>query len=283
MTDFRFRRTWGPTPRYPRVRAWDGPRAFTVITGPCSIESQEQAVECAAAVARVRDLLPLGTQVYMRGGVYRAGTYPPEKFGMQHGLLRAWREAATAHGLKIVVEVLDVRELDAVHQVADAIQVGARQSQGYALLREVSKTSKPVFLKNGAGMRLDEILGACEYLVQGPCQPRIIIRGSASFHDHVRWDMSVSLVPAIKAITRVPVLVDPSHGTGRRDLVRPMGLAGVAAGADGILVEMHPRPEQSISDADQAVGVPDGMKLCVDAATLHYYAKCLEAPIQESA
>ena len=267
--DFRFRRTWGPTPRYPRVRAWDRPRpGFTVIAGPCSIESPEQARECAIALAKLKAQLPSGTDFYMRGGVFRAGTYPPEQFGLNYGLLRFWKDIAIENGLKIIVEVLDVRELSLIEPLADALQVGARQAQGYALLTEVSRINKPVFLKNGPGMKLDEILGALEYLAQGICQPRLIIRGSSSFHDHVRWDLSISMVAAAKAITKIPVLADPSHGTGRRDLVWPVANAVVSAGADGLLVEMHPRPEQSISDADQAVSQEVGRLIIEDAIYL---------------
>ena len=184
---------------------------------------------------------------------------------MNWGLLQAWRQAAKASGLRTVVEILDVRQLEAIDQYADAFQVGARQGQGYALLQEVAKSPKPVFLKNGPGMRIDEILGAAESLARGRCRPRIIIRGSASFNDHVRWDKSVSLIPAIKDITGMPVLADPSHGTGRRDLVRPMALASVAAGADGRLIEAHPQPELSLSDAAQAVGLPAAASLVQDA------------------
>lgn len=273
--DFRFRRTWGPAPRYPRVRAWDGEcPSFTVIAGPCSIESPDQVRECAVAAAGIRDKLPARTDFYMRGGVFRAGTYPPEKFGLQYGLLRFWKDIAIEYGLKIVVEVLDIRELSLIEPLADALQVGARQSQGYTLLTEVARVNKPVFLKNGPGMKLDEILGALEYLAQGICQPRLIIRGSSSFHDHVRWDLSISLIPAVKAITKIPVLVDPSHGTGRRDLVWPMAVAGVSAGADGLLVEMHPTPEKSLSDADQAVSQEVGRLIVEDAVELAEWFKC---------
>lgn len=256
---FAKQRRFGPTPAYPEVEAWVEPdRKFYAIAGPCSIEGLEQAQECARAAAEAG-------ATHFRGGVFSAGTYPRDRFGLRHEHLKAMRVAARMNDLKTVIEVIDIRDLDTIAMYADAFQVGARQAQGYALLQELAKSGKEVFLKNGSGMKLDEILGACEYLARGNCRPRIVIRGSSSFHDHVRWDLSVSLIPAIKAITQVPVLVDPSHGTGRRDLVRPMALAGIAAGADGVLVEMHPKPDKSVSDAEQAVSLEDGKAILMTA------------------
>jgi 3-deoxy-7-phosphoheptulonate synthase len=191
----------------------------------------------------------------MRGGVYRAGTYPPAtgEFGLFLGALKDFSYHAHKNGLKIVVEVLDYRLIDTITQFADVLQVGARHMQDYALLKEVSKFNGIVTIKRGVGQTIDELLGACEYLMGGSCSPMIIERGSSTFMNHVRWDLSISAIPAIKALTGIPVIVDASHGTGRRDLVEPMTLAGVAAGADGYLVETHPNPTASLSDADQAV------------------------------
>lgn len=150
------------------------------------------------------------------------------------------------------MECLDVRQVDFVARWADAIQVGARHMQDYALLKEVSAIDIPVFLKRNPGSTLDEFLGACEYLAKGKCWPVLIERGGSTHMNHVRWDLSISLIAAVKMMTGIPIIVDASHGTGRRDLVRPMTLAGIAAGADGFLVEVHPDPEKSLSDADQA-------------------------------
>ncbi len=264
-------RVFGPTPNYPRVREYREPDSFTIIAGPCSIETYEQTTKCAEAVLDIYSAT--AAEVYMRGGVFRAGTYPPESFGLNYANLKMWKGVCRTNGIKNIVEVIDIRDIEKIDQFADAFQVGARQSQGYALLNEIAKTDKPVFIKNGAGMKLDEILGAVEYLARGRCKPRIIIRGSSSFHNHVRWDMSVSLIPAIKTLTGVPVIADPSHGTGRRDLVRPMGMAGVAAGADGILVEMHPDPDRSVSDSEQAITLEDGKALCLDASKVAGWTK----------
>lgn len=247
MSEFNHKRRWGPEPRYPNVLKHPGmklDRLFT-IAGPCSIEDEEQV----ASIARV---LSVHAVDYMRGGVFRAGTYPPASFGLKKGLLRMFASEARRHGLKTIIEVIDIRDLDYIDQYADAFQVGARQGQGYALLTELSKSRKVVTLKRGAGMKLDEFLGAAEYLARGRCQPILIERGGVSIHDHVRWDLSLSLIAAAKRLTKIPILVDASHGTGRRDLVRPMTLAGLAAGADGFLAEVHPCPEKSISDSDQA-------------------------------
>lgn len=268
--DFAHARRFGPKANYPKVLAYKAAggslatNGFTVIAGPCSIESFEQVEACAVAVADIDRATDC--QVLMRGGVFKAGTYPPEGFGLDMARLKMWSGVCRAQGLGNVVEVLDVRDIERVDDYATAFQVGARQGQGYALLNELSKTHKQVFLKNGAGMKLDEILGAAEYLARGRCEPRIIIRGSASFHDHVRWDMSVSLIPAIKKLTGIPVIGDPSHGTGRRDLVADMGMACIGAGADGILVEMHPNPDKSVSDSEQALSLEEGQALCLRAA-----------------
>lgn len=262
------KRTFGPEPHYPEVLEYRTLPHLTIIAGPCSIESYEQIQKSAEAVADICRAVP-HAEVYMRGGVFRAGTYPPPSFGMGWALLKTWKGIARENGLAINVEVLDLRDFERIAEYADAIQVGARQSQGYALLKEVRRFKGPVFLKNGTGMKIDEILGACEYLMDGNCRPHLIIRGSSTFHNHVRWDLSVSLIPAIKALTKVPVIVDPSHGTGRRDLVTPVGRAGMAAGADGILVEMHPKPDESVSDAEQALSLEAGVNLCKDAARIY--------------
>ena len=248
MTDFSMQRQWGPKPNYPNVRAcdWYSPH-FYVIAGPCSIEDPEQVIKIAAELKKHRI-------TFMRGGVYRAGTYPPKDgFQFKKELFLCFVEIAKAHGLKTIVEVLDVRDIDFIAQYVDAVQIGARHMQDYALLAEASRLGGMVVtLKRGLGSTLDEFLGAAEYLARGNCIPILIERGGSSILDHVRWDLSISMIPAIKKITSLPVLVDASHGTGRRDLVRAMTLAGVAAGADGFLCETHFCPEKSISDADQA-------------------------------
>ena len=254
--DFNARRSWGPTPNYPLAKERSAviPAWFFDIAGPCSIESAEQTNQIASEIKKH------GIK-WMRGGVYRAGTYPGRSFGLQLGLLKEWSAVAKGHGLRIVVEVLDVRELSVIDQYADAFQVGARHMQDYALLKELSRTTKPVTIKRSPGSTLDEFLGAVEYLCCGLCYPIMIERGGSTHHTHVRWDLSISLIAAIKKITGIPILVDASHGTGRRDLVLPMTLAGIAAGAAGFLVETNPDPDHSLSDADQAYPLSEFGKL----------------------
>lgn len=262
--EFNQQRLWGPSPKYPEVLKHKSPgdEALTIFAGPCSIESEAQVEAIAKSLAG-------GKITAMRGGVFRAGTYPGAKFGLQKNLLRMWSRIAKRHGLKIIVEVIDIRDLEYIDQYADAFQVGARQAQGYALLTEIAKTKKVVTLKRGSGMKLDEFLGAAEYLARGRCQPILIERGGASIHNHVRWDLSISLIAAVKRMTGMLIIVDASHGTGRRDLVEPMTLAGIAAGADGFLVEVHPNPEESMSDADQAYPLELYNRLLMQAARVH--------------
>ena len=267
MRQFDHRRTWGPTPAYPHVLAVKSrpESGLIVLAGPCSVESDEQ-------VAKVVPVLKDCRVTYARGGVYRAGTYPKptdltargnqtrkriQPFGLQTGLLRHWADAVRKAGLRTIVEVLDIRQTETIDRYADAFQVGARHMQDYALLKKLSRSRKVVALKRAPGATLDEFLGAAEYLAQGACSPILIERGSATHMNHVRWDLSVSLIAAAKRMTGLPVLVDASHGTGRSDLVVPMTLAGVAAGADGFLVEVHPDPGNSLSDADQALRLSD--------------------------
>lgn len=246
--DFNKQRVWGPTPKYERVIAYNPyDKPFYVIAGPCSVEGENQIHEIARTVKEC------GAN-FLRGGVYRAGTYPGETFGLKDDLLKAFHDAAKINGIKNIVEVLDIRLIDRLLPYADCFQVGCRQMQHYALLRELGKIKKTVFLKRHPGSTLDEFLGAAEHLlVGGQCTPVLIERGTSSLHTHCRWDLSVSVIAAIKNITQMPIIVDASHGSGRADLVEPLTLAGVAAGADGFLNETHFSPYTSMSDKDQAI------------------------------
>jgi len=233
------------------------------IGGSCSVESVEQ-------MNHVFD--EIGDHItHMRGGVFRQGTYPgsqgswvgeqwpsdaTESPGWRMDLLKAYHEKSQDIGKANVVEVLDLRDLEVVYDYAEVFQVGMRQAQHYALLEELGRQSKPVFLKRGTWMKLDELLGAVEYLFKGGnMDVAIIERGSVSFMDHCRWDLSISLIAKLKQLTSIPVIVDASHGTGDRSIVKPMTLAGIAAGADGFLVETHFDPDGSLSDAEQAVSL----------------------------
>lgn len=250
MNQFAKRRQWGPSPSYPNVEAYEAKSNFVVISGPCSVESPEQ-------IHQIAPKLKASGATHLRGGVFRAGTYPGKTFGYRdESLLNAYHVAAKLNGLENIIEVLDYSEsaIDFVARYCTAFQVGARQMQNYTLLRLLGAYDKPVFLKRHPGATLDEWLGAAEHLLTGGVKEVFLIeRGSSTHANHVRWDLSLSMIPAVRAISKIPVIVDASHGTGRRDLVSPMTLAGVAAGAAGILVEVHESPEHSLSDPDQAI------------------------------
>ena len=261
VNEFAKRRTWGPMPRYPKVELYEPSAAqkkFTVIAGPCSVESQDQ-IHALALRVKVHGA------THLRGGVFRAGTYPGKDFGYkEESLMNSFYVAAKVNDLENIIEILDYSEevLKTISKYCSAFQVGARAMQNYTLLRTLGQFEKPVFLKRNPGATLDEFLGAAEHLLVGGVKELYLIgRGSSSFLNHVRWDLSISMIPAIKAISKIPVIVDASHGTGRRDLVSPMTCAGVAAGAAGVLVEVHETPEKSLSDPDQAITPEDFQNL----------------------
>lgn len=247
--DFSRQRVWGPTPLYEKVLRYSPPKKqFYVLSGPCSVEDELQ-------IHRIAKLVASNGATHLRGGVYRAGTYPSSRYGLvDKSLLKSFKDAAHSNGLKTVIEVVDILTFNDVYDYADCFQVGCRQMQNYGLLRLLGTTFKTVFLKRHPGSTLDEFLGAAEHLlVNNGCMPVLIERGSSSHMNHTRWDLSISTIAAIKNMTLMPVLCDPSHGTGRRDLVEPMAYAGVAAGADGLLIEVHTEPDKSLSDKEQAI------------------------------
>lgn len=255
--EFEFKRVWGPVPKYPNVMAYKPKNTdFVTIAGPCSVENPEQILAMAEFVARYG-------ATHLRGGVFRAGTYPGKTFGyVDENLIAHFWGAAKRFKLKNIIEVLDYSEdnLSLVNKYADCFQVGCRQMQNYTLLRKLGAYKKPVFLKRHPGSTLDEWLGAAEHLLVGGCDEIYLIeRGSSTFENQTRWTLSVSMIAAAKTITKIPIIVDGSHGSGRRDLVDPLTLAGVAAGADGVLIEVHEHPEKSISDAEQAIN-PEAFK-----------------------
>jgi 3-deoxy-7-phosphoheptulonate synthase len=263
------RRSWGPEPRYPLVEDYVPPQhGLYIIAGPCSVESEEQIQKVAKVVAAFG-------ATHLRGGVFRAGTYPGKNFGLiDESLIRAFAKAGRDNGLKTILEVLDYRPqaMDMISEYADCFQVGCRQMQNYALLRKLGTSGKTVFLKRHPGATIDEFLGSAEHLLAGGnCNPVLIERGSATNATHVRWDLSISMIPAIQELTDMPIICDASHGTGRRDLVEPMALAGIAAGANGLLIETHPYPEKSLSDADQAISLDSFMALMHKVGKLQKY------------
>ena len=208
----------------------------------------------------------------LRGGAYKPRTSPYSFQGLGEAGLRLLAEAKEETGLPICTEVMDVRDLDAVAEVADVIQLGARNMQNYTLLTEVGRTGIPVLLKRGLSATLEELLMAAEYILkEGNEQVLLCERGIRTFETSYRFTLDLMAVPVLKEMTHLPVVVDPSHAAGRRDLVLPLSLAAAAAGADGIIVEIHPQPQAAICDGPQALVADefaDYLRLVEQAAAL---------------
>src|SRR6516162_8539594 len=227
----------------------DGPKvggeSFAMIAGPCTIESREVTLQTARVV---RDA---GATLF-RGGAYKPRTSPYAFQGLGQEGLRLLAEAKAETGMPIVTELMDVRDLDAVLEVADVVQIGARNMQNYPLLAEIGRTGRPVLLKRGFSSTLEELLMAAEYILkEGNEAVMLCERGIRTFETAYRFTLDLMAVPVLKELTHLPVIVDPSHAAGRRDLVMPLSLAAAAAGADGLIVEVHPNPDQAICDGPQ--------------------------------
>ena len=224
-----------------------GGRDLAVIAGPCSIESREQAFAIAEQVAAA------GAQ-FFRGGAYKPRTSPYAFQGLGLEGLKIMAEIREKFGLLIVTEALDTETLDLVAEWADVIQIGARNMQNFSLLRKAGRLRKPVLVKRGMSATLEELLMAAEYVMsEGNYEVILCERGVRTFSDHARNTLDLSIVPALQHVSHLPILVDPSHGTGRRDSVLPMARAGIAAGADGLIVEVHNHPENAVSDGPQSL------------------------------
>jgi 3-deoxy-7-phosphoheptulonate synthase len=224
-----------------------GGEHFAIIAGPCTVESREQTLETARAVSDAGGAM-------LRGGAYKPRTSPYAFQGLGRAGLRLLEEAKLETGLPVVTEVMDPRDLDQVLDVADVIQIGARNMQNYPLLSEAGRAGRPVLLKRGLSATIDELLMAAEYVLkEGNEAVMLCERGIRTFETAYRFTLDLMAVPVLKERSRLPVLVDPSHAAGRRELVLPLSLAAAAAGADGIIVEVHPRPEQAICDGPQSL------------------------------
>jgi 3-deoxy-7-phosphoheptulonate synthase len=220
---------------------------FGLIAGPCTVESREQTIEVARVVNEAGVAM-------LRGGAYKPRTSPYSFQGLGVEGLRLLQEAKDETGLPIVTEVMDVRDIDHVVEVADVVQVGARNMQNYTLLTELGRTGLPVLLKRGLSATLEELLMASEYVLkEGNEQVMLCERGIRTFETAYRFTLDLLAVPVLREMTHLPIVVDPSHAAGRRDLVKPMSLAAAAAGADGIIVEVHNEPEEAICDGPQAL------------------------------
>jgi 3-deoxy-7-phosphoheptulonate synthase len=224
-----------------------GGRELAVIAGPCSIESREQAFAIA------EEVVAAGAQ-FFRGGAYKPRTSPYAFQGLGLDALKIMAEVRDKFGLRIVTEALDTETLDLVAEWADVIQIGARNMQNFSLLKKAGRLRKPVLLKRGLSATLEEFLMAAEYVLsEGNYEVILCERGVRTFADHARNTLDLSIIPAIKRVSHLPILIDPSHGTGRRDSVLPMARAAVAAGADGLIVEVHNHPETAVSDGPQSI------------------------------
>ena len=221
---------------------------FALIAGPCTVESREQTLQTARVV---RDA---GVSL-LRGGAYKPRTSPYAFQGLGVEGLRLLAEAKAETGLPIVTELMDLRDLDDVLEVADVIQIGARNMANFPLLTEIGRSGRPALLKRGLSSTLDELLMAAEYILkEGNPAVMLCERGIRTFEtDHRRVTLDIMAVPILKELTHLPIIVDPSHAAGRRDLVLPLSLAAAAAGADGIIVEVHPNPDEAVCDGPQAL------------------------------
>jgi 3-deoxy-7-phosphoheptulonate synthase len=235
----------------PTVVEVDGRRVggsqFSLIAGPCTVESREQLLATAEAVKE-------GGASMLRGGAYKPRTSPYSFQGLGGEGLRLLQEAKQETGLPIVTELMDPRDLEAVLDVADVIQVGARNMQNYTLLAEIGRSGRPVLLKRGLAAQVEELLMAAEYVLkEGNDQVMLCERGIRTFETATRFTLDIMAIPVIKELSHLPVVIDPSHAAGKRDLVLPLSLAAAAAGADGIIVEVHHDPDAAICDGPQAI------------------------------
>jgi 3-deoxy-7-phosphoheptulonate synthase len=226
------------------VRVGEG---FVVIAGPCSVESERQALETARAVKKAGANL-------LRGGAFKPRTSPYDFQGLGLKGLKILDLARRETGLPVVTEVTDPRDVSWVSEYADVLQIGTRNMQNFSLLKEVGKMNKPVLLKRGMYSTLKEWLSCAEYILAGGNSQVILCeRGIRTFETYTRNTLDLSIVPAVKELSHLPIIVDPSHGTGRLSLIEPMSLAALAAGADGIIVEVHCNPAEALCDKDQAL------------------------------
>ncbi len=224
-----------------------GGEHFALIAGPCTVETREQTMETARVCAAVG-------ATFLRGGAYKPRTSPYAFKGLGKPALGILAEARAETGLPIVTECMDIRQLDDVLEVADIIQLGARNMQNFDLLQEVGKCGRPVLLKRGLSSTIEEWLLSAEYIAkEGNDQIILCERGIRTFETATRSTLDISAVPVAKSLTSLPVIVDPSHAAGKRDLILPMARAAVVAGADGLIVEVHPSPEHALCDGPQAL------------------------------
>ncbi|MDU1538447.1 3-deoxy-7-phosphoheptulonate synthase [Paeniclostridium hominis] len=223
------------------------PKDKIIMAGPCAIESYDQLLETAKFVKQK------GANV-LRGGAYKPRTSPNSFQGLKEEGLEILKAVKKETNLPVITELMDARDLEKVYEVADIIQIGSRNMQNFTLLSEVGKQDKPVMLKRGISSTISEWIGAAEYIAIGGNSSIIMCeRGIRTYNDYTRNTLDIAAVPIIKKETNLPIIVDPSHATGVRYLVKPMSIASFAAGADGIMVEVHPNPNEALSDGGQSL------------------------------
>lgn len=233
-----------------------------VMAGPCAVESRAQILETAHAVREAG-------ATFLRGGAFKPRTSPYSFQGLEEEGMRYLAEAREETGLLVITEVMDARDVSLVASYADILQIGARNMQNFVLLKEVAKCGKPVLLKRGPAATLEEWMMAAEYILDGGnYQVMFCERGIRTFESYTRNTLDLSMVPALHALSHLPVIVDPSHGTGRWPLVHPMAKAALAAGADGLIIEVHPHPEKAVSDGKQSLTPEKFQIMMADLARL---------------
>lgn len=217
------------------------------MAGPCSVECEPQLMEAAKAVKAA------GAQ-FLRGGAFKPRTSPYDFQGLGEEGLKLLAMAAKEYDLRVVTEIVDIADLEVICKYADVLQIGARNMQNFRLLQAVGRTDKPVLLKRGLAATIAEWLNAAEYIVSAGNDDVILCeRGIRTYETFTRNTLDLSAVVAVQEMTHLPIIVDPSHGTGRRSMIAPMSRAAIAAGADGLIIEVHPHPEEALSDGDQSL------------------------------
>ena len=223
------------------------PKNKIIMAGPCAIESYEQLLETAKFIKKQ------GANM-LRGGAYKPRTSPNSFQGLKEEGLEILKSVKIETGLPVITELMDARDLEKIYDVTDIIQIGSRNMQNFTLLSEVGKQDKPVMLKRGISSTINEWIGAAEYIAIGGNSNIIMCeRGIRTYNDYTRNTLDIAAVPIIKKETNLPVVVDPSHATGVRYLVKPMSIASIAAGADGLMIEVHPNPSEALSDGPQSL------------------------------
>jgi 3-deoxy-7-phosphoheptulonate synthase len=239
-----------------------GGQRLGIIAGPCSVEDRQQLLEVAQAVKEAG-------AIGLRGGAFKPRTNPYSFQGLGEPALEILAEAREATGLTIVTEVMSVDQTDLVARYADVLQIGTRNMHNFNLLAAAGRTGKPILLKRGWSATLEEMLQAAEYIIrEGDSDVILCERGIRTFESYVRHTLALAIVPAVKQRSPLPIIVDPSHGTGVADWVPPLSKAAVACGADGLLIEVHPHPERALTDGQQSLSIPQFQNLMSDLKTL---------------